>query len=231
MVGFPHSEILGSKLVRSSPRLIAAYYVLHRLHAPRHPLDALKALDRSHYQCPQPNPSPPLETERKKSSGIVDRSDQINQNSRAVAVSPRGAGQTSSKASLYDVERSGSCAPKRKAAAKLALCVRRYGNGGAGRDRTDDLKLAKLPLSQLSYGPWEWLSNRLAPGLVGPGRLELPTSRLSGVRSNHLSYGPSGSRQRAGSTDRSSLLLDRIDLTGKNAHPAGERQAGARADA
>ena len=26
-------------------------------------------------------------------------------------------------------------------------------NGGAGRDRTDDLKLAKLALSQLSYGP------------------------------------------------------------------------------
>ncbi len=28
------------------------------------------------------------------------------------------------------------------------------------------------------------------PEMVGPGRLELPTSRLSGVRSNHLSYGP-----------------------------------------
>ena len=54
MVGFPHSEILGSKLIRSSPGLIAAYYVLHRLHAPRHPLDALKALDRSHYSCPHP---------------------------------------------------------------------------------------------------------------------------------------------------------------------------------
>ena len=27
------------------------------------------------------------------------------------------------------------------------------GVGGAGRDRTDDLKLAKLALSQLSYGP------------------------------------------------------------------------------
>ena len=51
-VGFPHSEILGSKLIRSSPRLIAAYYVLHRLCTPRHPLDALKTLDRSHYQCP-----------------------------------------------------------------------------------------------------------------------------------------------------------------------------------
>ena len=27
-------------------------------------------------------------------------------------------------------------------------------SGGARRDRTDDLKLAKLPLSQLSYGPF-----------------------------------------------------------------------------
>jgi hypothetical protein len=60
MVGLPHSEILGSKLIRSSPGLIAAYYVLHRLHAPRHPLDALKALDRSHYRCPLP-PKPLLQ--------------------------------------------------------------------------------------------------------------------------------------------------------------------------
>ena len=50
--GFPHSEIPGSKLVRSSPRLIAAYHVLHRLSAPRHPPNALKTLDRSHDRCP-----------------------------------------------------------------------------------------------------------------------------------------------------------------------------------
>ena len=50
--GLPHSEIRGSKFVRNSPRLIAAYYVLHRLSAPRHPPNALKTLDRSHYQCP-----------------------------------------------------------------------------------------------------------------------------------------------------------------------------------
>ena len=49
--GFPHSEILGSKLVRSSPRLIAAYHVLHRLSAPRHPPNALITLDRSHDPC------------------------------------------------------------------------------------------------------------------------------------------------------------------------------------
>jgi hypothetical protein len=49
--GFPHSEIHGSKVVRTSPRLNAAYHVLHRLSMPRHPLNALKALDRFHYRC------------------------------------------------------------------------------------------------------------------------------------------------------------------------------------
>ena len=47
--GLPHSEIHGSKLVRSSPCLIAAYHVLHRLLAPRHPPNALLSLDHSHY--------------------------------------------------------------------------------------------------------------------------------------------------------------------------------------
>src|ERR1700745_2431827 len=46
--GLPHSEIHGSKLAHSSPRLIAAYHVLHRLSAPRHPPDTLKTLDCSH---------------------------------------------------------------------------------------------------------------------------------------------------------------------------------------
>ena len=48
----PHSEIAGSKLIRSSPTLIAAYHVLHRLCMPRHPPNALTTLDRSHCQCP-----------------------------------------------------------------------------------------------------------------------------------------------------------------------------------
>ena len=66
-------------------------------------------------------------------------------------------------------------------------------NGGARRDRTDDLMLAKHALSQLSYSPeWDVLwsrDHRLT--MVGLGRLERPTSPLSGVRSNHLSYRPS----------------------------------------
>jgi hypothetical protein len=45
-------------------------------------------------------------------------------------------------------------------------------NGGAGRDRTDDLKLAKLPLSQLSYGPFLCRSGaaRLAQTCAARGR-------------------------------------------------------------
>jgi hypothetical protein len=54
--GLPHSEIHGSKPVRGSPWLIAAYHVLHRLSAPRHPPNALKSLDHSHYRCPSALP-------------------------------------------------------------------------------------------------------------------------------------------------------------------------------
>jgi hypothetical protein len=120
-VGFPHSEILGSKFVRNSPRLIAAYYVLHRLHAPRHPLNALKTLDRSHYQCPQsqrPNPllyglAPPSQdrfsyltqphTSSLKRYGWVRLKNQI---SRAQSVSLPGYGIKRDRfASLYNVQK------------------------------------------------------------------------------------------------------------------------------
>ena len=40
-VGFPHSEISGSKLTYSSPELIGVRPVLHRLLVPRHPPCAL----------------------------------------------------------------------------------------------------------------------------------------------------------------------------------------------
>jgi hypothetical protein len=102
--------------------------------------------------------------------------------------------------------------------------ARRAKRGGARRDRTDDLMLAKHALSQLSYGPvpedecfgMPSRSSRYQPvvalwampgtlrfvisrgcatrshrrSVVGLGRLELPTSRLSSARSNQLSYKP-----------------------------------------
>ena len=39
--GLPHSEISGSMVVCTYPKLIAAYHVLHRLPEPRHPPFAL----------------------------------------------------------------------------------------------------------------------------------------------------------------------------------------------
>jgi hypothetical protein len=60
--------------------------------------------------------------------------------------------------------------------------------GGARRDRTDDLMLAKHALSQLSYGPVSRPAG--AQVVVGLGGLEPPTSRLSSARSNQLSYKP-----------------------------------------
>jgi hypothetical protein len=71
--GFPHSEICGSKVVRTSPQLIAAYHVLHRLLPPRHPRNALKSLDCSHYQCPL-------------GSGIID-----HKKTRSCEIDPRAA--------------------------------------------------------------------------------------------------------------------------------------------
>ena len=80
------------------------------------------------------------------------------------------------------------------------------------RDRTADLLRAKQALSQLSYSPMNYpfreiflrrgavlrsvlmhMSNGATKhegNLVGLGRFELPTSPLSGVRSNQLSYSP-----------------------------------------
>ena len=42
--GFPHSEISGSKVICTSPKLIAACHVLHRLLMPRHSPCALISL-------------------------------------------------------------------------------------------------------------------------------------------------------------------------------------------
>ncbi len=67
-------------------------------------------------------------------------------------------------------------------------------DGGAMRDRTADLLRARQALSQLSYSPIKvsiLYANSLGRKLVGLSGLEPPTSRLSGERSNHLSYRPS----------------------------------------
>lgn len=83
--------------------------------------------------------------------------------------------------------------------------------GGAEENRTPDLLRARQALSQLSYGPFVWLSQNPRTGavLVGLGGLEPPTSPLSGVRSDQLSYRPEltkGFHPSGPSPDRSMLF-------------------------
>ena len=61
--------------------------------------------------------------------------------------------------------------------------------GGDERNRTADPLLARQVLSQLSYAP-TFLLLSAKTCLVGLSGLEPLTSRLSGVRSNQLSYKP-----------------------------------------
>ena len=79
--------------------------------------------------------------------------------------------------------------------------VGRMSESGARGIRTPDILLAKQALYQLSYGPDKrvWKTGEPVEPAVGLGGVEPPTSRLSGVRSNHLSYSPATRRSaRAG---------------------------------
>ncbi len=172
-VGFPHSEISGSKPVSGSPELIAAIHVLRRLWLPRHPPYALcnLALSLRHASSRARDSSYEPRHALFVLSWTIRSQDVLKLNVSfpvySVFNEQRRAGLAWATPTL-PVEH----------AVKL-LC-------GADRDRTDDLRLAKPALSRLSYSPvWHRASR------VGQGRLELPTSRLSGVRSNHLSYWPS----------------------------------------
>jgi hypothetical protein len=103
---------------------------------------------------------------RRKMRQRFDRSDQINQNSRVCLVPPRGAGQTGQEDISLRCRKIRIAVTKVSSRSKLALlishavlmiarqspdCLQEF--GGARRDRTDDILLAKQALSQLSYGP------------------------------------------------------------------------------
>ena len=137
LVGFPHSEISGSTLICSYPKLIAACHVLHRLSTPRHPPTTLTSLTR-------------------KSCARKDASSHYPD----------------------------SIVKERTGTSRLIT-------GGEDRVRTGDLRRARATLSQLSYFPVQDCTRCLFFFvLVGLARVELATSRLSGVRSNQLSYRP-----------------------------------------
>ena len=105
-----------------------------------------------------------------------------------------------SGASLYNVERSANFSFAGSVGKLCLFALAHYVCFGIGDRRSTKRNWWSLtgsnrrhPACKAGALPAELRPHSLTePVLVGPGRLELPTSRLSGVRSNHLSYGPPG---------------------------------------
>src|SRR2546428_11724472 len=129
-VGFPHSDIPGSKPVCGSPRLIAAYRVLHRLLVPRHPpcaLSSLTGISKVHSLC------------------ITQRL--VFDCQRAIAAPARRAiTPASAEADAKHDARSIEAVHAKVERPSLE-------SGGDSGARTRSLRLAKPALSQLSYIP------------------------------------------------------------------------------
>ncbi len=150
--GFPHSDTPGSKLVCSSPRLIAAYRVLHRLLVPRHPPCALSSLTG-------------LLLPKVLSLCLPSVSySVVNEQPR-----PRGsrADPGPQSRSRPGIRENSFMAPRGSAQA-LSF------SGGDSGARTRSLRLAKPALSQLSYIPdrrpseegrewWAWVDSNHPP--------------------------------------------------------------------
>ncbi len=168
--GFPHSEISGSKGARASPELIAACHVLHRLSTPRHPSEALICLivlSKTHARTRR-FPS----RDRHGDMRLVIRVRQLMSSSYRPVLESAGVNRRRTDPSFtmscprlprigkgrefYVFPDRGDCAlPPTLVLLRLSLAGKACGTlyGGARRDRTDDLMLAKHALYQLSYGP------------------------------------------------------------------------------
>ena len=146
--GLPHSEIPGSTPARGFPELIATCYVLHRLSVPRHPPNALLALDLANRHA-----------QRAPHVGFLhhnaSRNDTPSETLPPDHVLRRcPARRTSDK--FFDLFTMTKSAAGARAPTNCAMSKTRNSpddGGGGERIRTVDLLLAKQALSQLSYTP------------------------------------------------------------------------------
>jgi hypothetical protein len=138
--GLPHSEIFGSKPVCGSPKLIAAYHVLHRRPAPRHPPYALSSLTTAF-------------TLLKNAVVVRTTSLRAITSESSVVNEPRARSSRSGAASDTTARASPKGSPSADVRPRAEVPA-----GGADRARTGDPLVANQVLSQLSYSPeaHEW---------------------------------------------------------------------------
>ena len=148
-----HSEIAGSKLAHSSPTLIAACHVLHRLYMPRHSPDALTSRLRVHTTNDNTGD---VRSKACKMWIII-----LSQILFVITWNPLSEDNRNHVATASIKKTHSQCQREAKASYPHTRCgnpflhtwsdaTKRSNAGGAYRDRTDDLMLAKQPLSQLS---------------------------------------------------------------------------------
>ena len=177
--GFPHSDISGSSDICSSPKLFAAYHVFHRLLVPRHPPCALISLT----VCfPLYGYSPVYSvTPSGRVSGCCFRLTESLLPPHSICVSKvvsfrHGFRRNASDVlniSILDIV--------------FNMWFSRYVDGSPPDSyfNPSEILLWMLPFRKLL--PPDTCFTLYPVGLSG---LEPPTSRLSGVRSNRLSYKP-----------------------------------------
>ena len=177
-----------------SPRLIAACRVLLRPRAPRHPPYALIPLTapRRHLRLPHAPLTRRADPSRAHGSQPTRRAlDRHMTSAPALAKAARPCASRALSPSLLALF-----------SLRFSRCENPPHNWWRRADsnrRLPACKAGALPLSYVpghtepprcaSAHPWQRLS---AAVVVGIGRLELPTSPLSGARSYHLSYMPDG---------------------------------------
>jgi hypothetical protein len=220
--GFPHSDIPGSKGALASPGLIAECHVLHRLLLPRHPPNALLALDPIRKKTdirpealarPGQQPARPAGRHSTRATPVLGKGAQAEERTTRERI-----GRTSRSVYL-DLERLLSFVLPLRCSRTGALPQRCRGRVPVPtRTKTKSVScFALLTMSNVSSRDATAQDVRGRPGrshrrlrtfrrlrtlwrprkgLVGRGGVEPPTSRLSGVRSNHLSYRPNPAGQR-----------------------------------
>ena len=160
--GLPHSEIHGSKPARGSPWLIATCCVLHRLSVPRHPPDALHTL------VPYLRMRHAQEKAHRGQTPARPHPAKMHRHDPTSSLPLRGDGPVGSSSVTHSLHMSKIPYPPQRISAFSLTDISLPGHywspkvtirhlypppGGGGRDRTDDLMLAKHALSQLSYAP------------------------------------------------------------------------------
>ena len=175
---FPHSEICGSKLICSSPQLIAACHVLHRLLMPRHPLCALVRLN--FYRI-----SFTIFSVLSRLNCCVSRFTVTLAFSKIVYLF--------TQLSLERPDLSSYLFPL---LIKSVRVLNSFPIQFSMINRRSEPALSSIFIGLLSYSSFTLnpLKDRLKSKLVGSSGLEPPTSRLSGARSNQLSYEPISDR-------------------------------------